>query len=423
MVRRIIIICISFFISTALSAQSIRSNAADRIDTTQYISTTQQDTIFIFFGPDNYGAEVFGSLQAVPPGQAEGWSFYWEKYSRDSMKFCACFRDNFSGDTNASTLTGLRSGGYRVQMIKDSDTVYKTAWVYQDELFVDIEKLSSDCNGLELQGLVDLDSLIYYDPDSTIKEFLLLENEIDTFIWRSEPSYDKVNPEYLYQGIFPPYEDTDFFLTASNKFGNSYNPDAVYHYRAIAVKADFDFTPKEEDAPATISFTNNSKGPVFNHEWYYLGPVDTVMFSEDENPLDYVFEKPGTYYLKLVIDNPACADSITHIDSLFVNESLLDSALTNVFTPNGDGINDHFLLRGESLKKIDITIFNRAGKMVYSYEGDFESWEGWDGHIKNSNREAPAGLYVYVVHAIGWDNKIYNNRNILYLFRDRNGFF
>lgn len=66
----------------------------------------------------------------------------------------------------------------------------------------------------------------------------------------------------------------------------------------------------------------------------------------------------------------------------------------NVFTPNGDGINDNFLLNEYSsgfIKEFHIQVFNRWGRKVF--EADDLSGQ-WDGKIKGNN--ATDGVYYWM---------------------------
>ena len=97
----------------------------------------------------------------------------------------------------------------------------------------------------------------------------------------------------------------------------------------------------------------------------------------------------------------------------------------NVFTPNGDGVNDYFMVRAKSLKYFGITIYDRSGSKVYEYEhldGRFE-WLGWDGTIKGKGENfAQPGVYYYVIDALGWDATLYRDAipytGFVYLFRE-----
>jgi len=94
---------------------------------------------------------------------------------------------------------------------------------------------------------------------------------------------------------------------------------------------------------------------------------------------------------------------VTAIDS-FDNESVpsvrlcLDECsnyeLPNVFSPNGDGINDLYRPQRTSyVERVEMTIFNRWGIQVYYTE---DPDVNWDGKINNSNTLVSSGVYYYI---------------------------
>ena len=67
--------------------------------------------------------------------------------------------------------------------------------------------------------------------------------------------------------------------------------------------------------------------------------------------------------------------------------------LPNVFTPNGDGINDLFHpYPYQFVDRIDMTITNRWGKVVYKTEDPDINWDGID---QSSGTKLPDGVYFY----------------------------
>lgn len=115
-----------------------------------------------------------------------------------------------------------------------------------------------------------------------------------------------------------------------------------------------------------------------------------------ESEFDYTYVNTGRYKVILIAVNDAenkCADTTA---PLYVNviESLLE--VPNVFTPNGDGKNDVFMVKGLSLENFHAVIINRWGRKVYEWS---DPTGGWDGRI--NGKYANPGTYYYIITARG----------------------
>ncbi len=70
--------------------------------------------------------------------------------------------------------------------------------------------------------------------------------------------------------------------------------------------------------------------------------------------------------------------------------------IPNSFSPNGDGINDRFKVRGQAIQDYQIKIYNRWGTQVYSGN---QLKEGWDGRYKGQPVEE--GTFIYIITVEG----------------------
>ncbi len=78
----------------------------------------------------------------------------------------------------------------------------------------------------------------------------------------------------------------------------------------------------------------------------------------------------------------------------------------NIFTPNGDSINDEFFVKASNLINFNCKIYNRWGVLIYQWN-DISS--GWNGQDK-SGETAIDGTYFYVISYTDNLNKV-NNKN------------
>ncbi len=65
--------------------------------------------------------------------------------------------------------------------------------------------------------------------------------------------------------------------------------------------------------------------------------------------------------------------------------------IPNAFSPNGDGINDFFMVGGSGFDLIALKIYNRYGELMYETNNLADM--GWDGFYKNTPQEL--GVYTY----------------------------
>ena len=99
----------------------------------------------------------------------------------------------------------------------------------------------------------------------------------------------------------------------------------------------------------------------------------------------YTANKDGTYWVK-VTDTLANCSSITSITL----ECNIEPIIPNVFTPNGDGFNDNFVIKNTYGWNIDLKIYNRWGNIVYQSSNYQNNWDG---------KDVADGTYYYIIKA------------------------
>jgi gliding motility-associated-like protein len=86
-------------------------------------------------------------------------------------------------------------------------------------------------------------------------------------------------------------------------------------------------------------------------------------------------------------------ESVLSADTCFDYDICINYLLPNIFTPNGDGVNDFFQpFPYQNIAKIDMTIYHRWGNVVFTTEDPDINWDGTD---KLSHQPCAEGVYYY----------------------------
>ena len=101
----------------------------------------------------------------------------------------------------------------------------------------------------------------------------------------------------------------------------------------------------------------------------------------------------------------------TGISNIVIAASDVDCLhIPNVFTPNGDGVNDEWIIENiEFFPDAHIFVYNRWGQALYKGRGNSERWDGsYRGHF------VPAGVYTYIISLESVEEKYEGTVTVLY---------
>ena len=107
----------------------------------------------------------------------------------------------------------------------------------------------------------------------------------------------------------------------------------------------------------------------------------------------------GGIYSNTAIVSATEPDLETANNSSTVILTPIDFHIPDGFSPNGDGINDLFVIRGISAYPTnEITIFNRWGTKVFDAAPYANNWDGKSTAALNiGNDVLPVGTYFYIL--------------------------
>lgn len=233
-----------------------------------------------------------------------------------------------------------------------------------------------------------------YDPLSVGPQF---ENSPDQIIDNKTNwveiigEYEAIGGErFITIGNF--YNDSTT-LQNSKKVSNSTSFDYAYYYiDNVSVKE----IPSQLQSPAgndtTICYGESLQLGKEEVEGYsYIWTTTTEISDSNSARITVSPEQTTTYYLTLTDTGDVCSCRSQVKDTVSV--TVEECPVPNVFSPNGDGINELFAPRFPVSKGFKVSIYNRWGSLVYEY---IHPGQGWDGRTMDG-KECPGGTYYYVI--------------------------
>lgn len=189
-----------------------------------------------------------------------------------------------------------------------------------------------------------------------------------TYLWVSsdgQTSTDPV-PAFIYNTAGP-YSITQYI----------YNPNScnlvdstTRFFQAVGPpSAGFFYNPNPSQENTPTRFTSTASEDVVSWLWDF-GDGNT---STQRDPL-HQYTSPGINTVCQTVTNQAgCVDSVCIPVESIIN---VVNDLPSAFTPNGDGVNDVFFVRGFGITKMTLCVFNRQGLMVFESRSQNIGWDG-----------------------------------------------
>jgi gliding motility-associated-like protein len=180
-----------------------------------------------------------------------------------------------------------------------------------------------------------------------------------------------------------PLDDTMYIVEVTNDGCNQVAVDTVNVTVQAYPTANFGYGDTNLGEP--VFFTDSSTvPPLFSWAWDF-GDGNT---SNEQNPSND-YQEPGEYEVTLIVSTSGgCTD--TTVEVIDVQELFI---ITNVLTPNDDGINDYVWITSSLADMIEAKVYNRWG---------FSVWEGVGTDLRFSGKtsagvDLEAGTYYYVI--------------------------
>ena len=142
----------------------------------------------------------------------------------------------------------------------------------------------------------------------------------------------------------------------------------------------------------TINFTDQSQNAT-SYYWTFGNNNNTSIV---QNP-SYSYGVNGNYIVTLIATNASgCSDTAAYQFEIIGSSIVAPTA----FSPNGDGLNDYFSIKGGPFNSYELRVFNEWGQQIFISNSQDT---GWDGTYKR--KDQPAGSYVYIFVGVSYTNE------------------
>lgn len=154
-------------------------------------------------------------------------------------------------------------------------------------------------------------------------------------------------------------------------------------------------------------------GPITNWKW----TVDNGTINCPTCPEPAVNVKGDACYTLEATNAFGCIANDTVCVKVFCESAQV--FIPNAFTPDGDGVNDYFLVRAKGIKLVkSFRVFDRFGRVVFeraNYVPDNTLTNGWDGKV--NGRPAISDVYIYVCDVLCDNNVPYSYKGNVALIK------
>ncbi|HMH24753.1 MAG TPA: gliding motility-associated C-terminal domain-containing protein [Puia sp.] len=192
-----------------------------------------------------------------------------------------------------------------------------------------------------------------------------------------------ITPEGLFdpRAAGPGMDTLHYTFTASNGCPATANQTILVHPQ-----------PKPETGPDTYVLEGSSvrlgstvaAGNDISYLWTPDSAIDDIHI-----PAPTVSPKEDITYQLKVVSSFGCSDSASvHVIVLKL------PVVPNAFTPNGDGVNDVWVIRYlDQYPAAQVTVFNRYGQPVYRSSGFYVPWDG-----RRNGQALPVATYYWIIN-------------------------
>lgn len=274
--------------------------------------------------------------------------------------------------SGSATVTNLPAGYYNVSVTDGSNCT-----ISDGVALLQPSKLSAD---------VGFDTAVCQWEPVILRSVVLGGTPPYRYAWSCNQTDCKISDTTHYNPVISVGSPVNYYFYSEDSHGCLTTVDSVVvtvNILPVVDAGNDKFTYLTDEV--TLEATASSSGGTY--EWF----PTTALTHPDSNVTDAEPEYTTEYFVYYT-DEMGCKDTSSVIVEVERNVTVATG-----FTPNGDGVNDFWVIKNLVLyPNVKTYVFNRTGQEVYSA---VDNTQYWDGTYKG--KDLPAGTYFYILDLDG----------------------
>lgn len=227
--------------------------------------------------------------------------------------------------------------------------------------------------------------------------------DVLTYVW--SPSLDSIaNP------VVSPETTTTYSVLASNQFGCA--DTMQFNVRVLEISVSAEVIGKDTVCPGQsteLLATVVTNGTEVTYDWT---PANSLTGEDTANPTASPSE--NTVYTVTAVVEDLCPDTAS-VTVYFMSGECAEPYIfvPKAFTPNSDGNNDFFIVRGLDIKEVYFVVWDRWGEKVY--ETSDPQAQGWDGTFRG--KELTPDSYAWYLQVTCGNGEVYTDKGDVTLLK------
>lgn len=153
---------------------------------------------------------------------------------------------------------------------------------------------------------------------------------------------------------------------------------------AIYITSSINHAIKGVPVTFTAAATNGGSMPVYRWQ------INGIAAGTDHPVFTTTDLSSGDLVNCILISSMDCALAVTSNTIVMVISEI--AKIPSAFSPNGDGINDRWVLTGFTEQPVSVSLYGRTGTLVYASKKYLNDWDG-----SHNGTPLPVGTYYYII--------------------------